>query len=425
MRFDLLIKGGEVVDPGAGYSGKMDIAVTRNRIAAVEPHIPAESAFRVVDATGEYVTPGLIDMHAHVYEGFGYWGVNADAIGSRSGVTTWADAGSTGAVVLQGFRDHIINRSKVKIYAFVNIAYTGLIGQDYELSVNEYCNVEALKLVANQNRDIIVGIKIRAGISGGAKNLVPFQRARHAADELELPIMVHLSTAPPDLETVLGFLKPGDIITHCYTGQDMRLVDPDKNLRRAAKKVLDEGVILDLGHGAASLSFDSAEALIKQGVWPHVVSTDLHHLSIVGPNLVLDDPSKGHVFGDRSMVHDAGSIVVRVRGGKWEPVFNLLTCIDKMLFLGMSFPEIVRATTAHPAEIMRLKGEVGTLKPGARADIAGFVIDKADVELRDIHGQVRRGKQKIRNTFTILEGRSFEPIEIPGPPPWIRIVNGD
>lgn len=325
--------------------------------------------------------------------------------------------------MLQAFRDHIIKRSEVKIYAFVNIACTGLIGHDFELSVNEYCNVEVLKLVTNQNRDIIVGIKLRAGASGGAKDLVPLERARRAADELELPIMVHISTAPPDLDTVLPYLRPGDILTHCYTGQDMRLIDADKKIRPAAKRALDEGLILDLGHGAASLSFESAEALIGQGVWPDVISSDLHHLSIVGPNLVLDDPARGHVFGHPSTVDDAGSILVRVRGGKWEPAFSLLSCIDKMLFLGMRFPDIVHATTARPAEIMRLKGEVGSLSPGSRADIAGFVIDQADVELHDVHGHVRRGKEKIRNTFTILEGRLLDPVEIPGPPPWMRIVN--
>ena len=420
MRFDLLIKGGEVVDPGAGYNGKMDVAVKRNRIAVVEPEIPAESAFRVIDATGQYVTPGLIDMHAHVYEGVTYSGINADAVGSQTGVTTWVDAGSAGAVTFPGLRNYVITPSKVKIYAFVNIAYIGLVGIDYELANLDYCNVELLKRVVNLNRDVVVGVKIRAGRSGAAKDLEPFHRARRAADELELPLMVHLSTAPPDLATVLDFLTPGDIATHSFTGQSQKIVDDEGKILDAAKKAWEEGLIMDLGHGAGSFSFETAEALVGQGYWPDVISTDLHHKSIVGPNLL--DPLKGSAFGDLSETTEERSVIQRVKGDG-KPVFNLLSCMDKMLYLGMSFSDVIKVTTSRPAEILGLKGEVGTLKPGAPADIATFVIDKDDYELVDIHGNVRHGKEKIRNTMTILEGRPFAPIETPGPPPWYDLVD--
>lgn len=418
--FDLLIKGGEVIDPGAGYQGVMDVAIKKDRIAAVDVNIPEESAFQVIDAKGQYVTPGLIDMHAHLFEGVTYWGVNADAIGSQSGVTTWADAGSTGAVTLQGFRDYIIDRSEVKIYAFINIAYIGLVAQDYELANNEYCNVDFLKLVVNQNRDIVVGIKLRAGRSGGGVDLEPYHRARRAADELELPIMVHLSTAPPDLETVLGFLKPGDILTHCYTGQSMKLVDDQGKILDVAKKAIDDGLILDLGHGAGSLSFNTAEALVSQGIWPDVISTDLHQMSIVGPNLV--DPLKGSAFGDLSETTDARSVISYVTNNG-EPIFNLLTCMDKMLYLGMSFPEVVRATTTRPAEILGMQGEVGTLAPGAKADVASFIVEDREVELVDIHGERRKGQQKVKHIMTLLDGRPFDRIEIPKAPVWIQPVN--
>lgn len=419
MRFDLLLKGGEVVDPSAGYSGNLDVAVKRDRIAAVDTDIPAESAFQVIDVSGQYVTPGLIDLHAHIYEGVTYWGVSADAIGSQSGVTTWVDAGSAGAVTFQGFRDYIIEPSKVKVFAYINIAYIGLVAQDYELTNTEYSNIELLKSIVNKNRDVIVGIKIRAGQSGGGKDLVPFERARIAADELELPIMIHLSTSPPDVETALSYLKPGDIITHCYTGQSMKMIDDDGNILPGAKKAIEDGVILDLGHGAGSLSFVTAESLMKQGYLVDVISTDLHHLSIVGPNLILDDPGKGHVFADRTEDVDARSAMVQVHGDG-DPVFNMLTCFDKMLFLGMSFPEIIQATTSRPAKILGLERDIGTLKPGACADIATFIIDEGDIELKDIHGQVRIGKESVRNIYTFLDGRPFEPIEIPGHAPWIK-----
>jgi len=420
MKFDLLIKGGDVVDPDAGYQGVMDVAIKKDRIAAVDVNIPVESAFQVIDASGQYVTAGLIDMHAHLYEGVTYWGVNADAIGSQSGVTTWADAGSIGSVNLQGFRDYIIDRSKVKIYAFINIAYIGLVAQDYELANNEYCNVDFLKLIVDQNRDIVVGIKLRAGRSGGGLDLEPYQRARRAADETDLPIMLHLSTAPPDLETVLSYLKPGDILTHCYTGQSMKLIDENGRILDIAKKAIEEGLILDLGHGAGSLSFNTAEALTRQGYWPDVVSTDLHQMSIVGPNLV--DPLKGSAFGGLSETSDARSVISYVTNNG-KPIFNLLTCMDKMLYLGMTFKDIVRATTTRPAEILGLKGEVGTLAPGAKADIASFLIEDREVELVDIHGEKRTGRQQVKHIMTVLDGRPFARIEIPPAPPWIQPVS--
>ncbi len=419
VRFDLLIKGGEVIDPDAGYTGRMDVAVKRNRIAAVDHEIPAKSAFRVIDAAGQYVTPGLIDMHAHVYKDVTYWGVDADAIGSQTGVTTWADAGSAGAITLGGFREHVIVPSRMKIFAFVNITCIGLVAQDYELAVGEYCNVEILKRVVNLNRDIVAGIKLRAGRSGGSMDLEPYHRTRKAADDLELPIMVHLSTAPPGLETVLGFLKPGDIVTHCFTGQNMGLVDKKGKILDIAKKVWDEGLIMDLGHGAGSFSFDVSESLVNQGYWPDVISTDLHWMSIFGPNLM--DPLKGSAFGDLSESSDVRSMIVQIKGDG-KPVFNLLTCMDKMLFLGMPLPDLIKATTSRPAEILGLKGETGTLKPGALADIATFVIDKGNFELQDIHGNKRLGKKRVRNIMTINEGRILKPLEIPDPPPWVEIV---
>jgi dihydroorotase len=419
MRFDLLIKGGEVIDAEAGYRGKMDVAVKRNRIAAVEENIPDGSSFEVIDASGQYVTPGLIDIHAHLYKGVTYWGVDADAIGSQSGVTTWADAGSAGAVTLQGFRDYVIEHSKVKIFAFVNIASIGLVAQDYELTNPEYCNIALLKSVVKRHRDIVVGIKLRAGRSGGAQDLLPFKRARRTADELELPLMMHISTVPPDLEIVLSFLKPGDILTHCYTGQTMKMIDDDGKILPAAKKVWDGGVIMDLGHGCGSLSFDSAESLISQGYWPHIISTDLHTLSIHGANLI--DPLKGAGERDITKNEDAVNIHYQVKGDG-KPAFNLLTCMDKMLCLGMPFPEIIRATTSRPAEVLGMKGEIGTIKPGACADITGLVIDSGNYELVDIHGQIRHGKKHVCNTFTILNGRPFERIEAPAPPSWIELV---
>jgi dihydroorotase len=399
----------------------MDVAVNAGRIAAIEPDIPADSAFEVIEAGGLMITPGLVDMHAHVFSGVGYFSIDPEPIASQSGVTTWVDAGSVGAATLAGFRKYVADVSCLTIRAFVNIAYTGLVSQNYELSVDELCNVDLLKRVVNRNRDLVVGIKLRAGMSGGAVGLIPYERTRKAADELELPIMVHISTAPPDLPTVLRFLKRGDIITHAFTGQNMRLIDEKGKILPEAKRAIENGIVLDLGHGAGSLSFDTAEAMFAQGYWPNVVSTDLHWMSIYGSGLILDDPGRGLVLTGTQSTDDAGSVMVRIREGS-TPTFNLLTCIDKMLCLGMPFAEVIQRTTARPAEILRLSGEVGTLKPGARADIAALTVDKADIELRDIHGQVRHGTQSVHNHWTLLGGRMLERKSVAAPPPWVQFI---
>src|SRR4051812_42913026 len=193
MRFDLLIKGGEVVDDAAGLSGRRDVAVNGDRIAAVDRDIPAEAAYRVIDAAGLLVTPGLIDIHTHVYHGATYWGVEADPIGSRTGVTSLIDAGSPGALSLAGFRRFVIDPAEVRISTYPNISNIGLVGQDYGLCNIAYCGVGLFELVANGNREILHGVKVRMGASTvGANGIEPLRRGREAAERCGFPMMVHI-----------------------------------------------------------------------------------------------------------------------------------------------------------------------------------------------------------------------------------------
>ena len=254
MRFDLLIKGGQVVDPGGGQSGLLDIGVQGTRIAAVDREIPASSAFQVIDAKEQIVTPGLVDLHAHVFHGVTYWGVRPDPIAARTGVTTWVDAGSAGAMTIGGFREFIVRPALVRVYAFLNISYIGLVGPDYELMNPAYADAELFERVANLNRDLVVGVKVRMMSSTVGENGVePLARARRAADHCELPLMMHIGYAPPEIDDCLPYLRGGDILTHCFTGFSMRILDDHGRLRASAKKALDAGVILDLGHGSRSL----------------------------------------------------------------------------------------------------------------------------------------------------------------------------
>jgi dihydroorotase len=384
VRFDLLIKGGEVVDPGGGYGGVLDVAVKRNRIAAVDRDIPAESAFRVIDATGQIVTPGLIDLHAHVFHGVTYWGVRPDPVASRTGVTTWIDAGSAGAMTIQGLRDFVVTPSSVRIYAFMNISYIGLVGPDHELMNLAYCDVDVFREVLAFHRDLVIGVKVRMMSSTVGENGVePLARARQAADECELPLMMHIGYAPPEIDDCLPFLKAGDMLTHCYTGFSMRILDEHGQLRDSAKRALDAGVILDLGHGTGAFWFDVAEAAVSQGYKPDVISTDIHQLSIDGP------------------------------------MYDLPTCMSKCLYLGLSLEEVVRAATVRPAEVLGLGKELGTLQPGSLADVALFELEQGTFRFYDINMEMREGRERLRNTLTIVDGRPLPPMPPDPPAPWL------
>jgi dihydroorotase len=383
MSFDLLIRGGRVVDPGRGIDAPLDVAVRRGRIAAVEADLPVEQAHVVIDAAGALVTPGLVDLHTHVYRGVTYWGIDADAAASTTGVTTWIDAGSAGAMTLPGLREFIADRSRVRILAFLNISTIGLVHENYELANLDYLDLEIFERVVELNRDFVVGVKVRLGSpTSGPYELEPLEIARRAADACGLPLMVHVAIGPPSLESVLGLLRPGDILTHCLTGQSMKVVGDDDQLLDCAKRAWDSGIVMDVGHGAGSFSFATAEAVLEAGYAPHVISSDVHQLSIRGP------------------------------------MFDLPTCMSKFLSLGMSLSDVVAATTSTPASLLEL-GDVGTLRPGASADIAIFDVHQGRFPLYDIHGEVREADTLLRNRQTIVAGRPLPRLAQPPAPPWI------
>ena len=233
MRFDLLIKGGEVVDPGGGKSGRLDVAIKRNRIAAVDADIPAETAFRVVDAGGQYVTPGLVDLHTHVNYGCGFYGIRPDPIAARSGVTTWLDVGSSGGYNFTGFRQFIIENSHARIYALLNISSIGLTAQTWELANPGYCDVDLCCQIIDLNRDVLLGVKARIDqLTTSGQGLAPLHKAREAADRCELPLMTHIGMGPPGIDGVMALMRPGDILTHCFTGGTMRIC---RGFRRPAR----------------------------------------------------------------------------------------------------------------------------------------------------------------------------------------------
>jgi dihydroorotase len=371
--FDLLIKGGEVVDRPAGLEGRLDVAISRGVIEAVEPDIPEEAAGNVVDATGRIVTPGLVDFHAHVFRGATFWGVDADAYASRTGVTTWVDAGSAGAYTLPAFREFIVERSAVRILAFLNIAAIGLVGHNYELAEPAFSDPGLWALAAREHSDIVVGVKARMGTpTVGPTGVNGLERAKEAAATLDMPVMVHIGTGPPTIDEVVDLLGPGDVLTHCYTGQDMRIVDEHGGLLPAVERALDRGMLMDLGHGSGSFAFRVAEPLIAAGVVPHVLSTDLHQMSAYGP------------------------------------MFDLPTTLSKFLAMGLPLADVLERATAAPARLLGLEGRIGTLAPGAAADVAVFDALRGSFAFSDIDRDVRTGDTLLVNALTIAGGRLLE-----------------
>ena len=366
--YDTLILGGTVVDPGAGLSGRLDVAIAAGRIAAVAPGLDPTSARRTIDASGRIVTPGLVDLHTHVYWGATYWGIEADPVAARSGVTTWLDVGSAGAYSFPGFREWIAERSTVRVFALLNLSAIGLIAPTWEFANPDYCDVGLAEQIVAANRDVILGIKARIdrNTTRGV-GIRPLEQARDLADRVGLPLMVHIGSGPPSLDEVTPLLRPGDILTHCCTGGDMKIVGDDGLTRADILALRERGLILDVGHGAGSFSFATAEVMLAEGVLPDVISSDIHQLAVQGP------------------------------------MFDLPTTLSKFLALGMTVEQVVERATSRPAAAMR-RPDLGTLRPGSPADVALFELIEGEFTFHDVQMEPRRGRQHLVNTLTLVDG---------------------
>jgi len=390
--YDTVIAGGQVVDPGSGLEGHLDVAIRDGRVVDVAPNLDRSQAGEVIDASGAIVTPGLIDLHTHVYWGATYWGIEADPVAARTGVTTWLDVGTSGAYSWPAFRRFLIEPSKSRIFALLNLSSIGLIAPTWELSNLDYCNVDLAESIIDANRDLILGVKARidSNTTRGT-GIRPLELARDLADRVGLPLMVHIGYGPPTLDEVSPLLRPGDILTHCFTGGDMKIIDDNGVPNPTIMALHDQGLILDIGHGAGSFSYDTAEAMLAAGVMPDVISSDIHQMAIQGP------------------------------------MFDLPTTLSKFLNLGLSVSQVIERATSRPAAAMR-RPDLGTLKPGSAADVALFQIEEGDYVFRDVRMNPRRGNQRLINTLTMVDGEVLpQTPELPlhpwaGIPEWQRGV---
>jgi len=369
---ELLLRNARIIDPASGRDEVNDIAFADGRVADIGPGLEAGE---VRDLSGHIVSPGLIDLHTHIYWGGTSLGVDPVAYAREAGATTLVDAGSAGAGNFHGFRAHVIEPSAPRIFAYLNISFAGIFGFSDEVMVGECGDFRLLEpevclAVAERHRDLIVGIKVRVGLEASeGRGVAPLDLALEVADELGLPVMCHLDHPPPSRLEVVSRLRPGDVMTHCFRpfpGAPARA--RDGAVREEIIAARERGVLFDIGHGAGSFGFVTAEAMLEAGFMPDCISSDVHTMSIRGP------------------------------------AYNLMVTLSKFLALGMPLNDVIAAGSWGPARAIG-KTELGTLEVGARGDATVMKLASGEFSFMDVKGLERTSSEQLELEGMILDGR--------------------
>jgi dihydroorotase len=368
--YDLLIAGGTVIDPGAGRNGRVDVAIVGGKVAAVGTMLPGQ-ATTTIDATGLIVTPGLIDLHAHVYPGCTELSVDPDPLAARSGTTTMVDCGSVGARTFGGFRRYVVEPSQTRLLAFVNISVIGLVAMP-ECGYGRFVDSNAALACIERNRDLVVGVKVRGSRNafGEDNTAQPVWMAVAAASAAGVPVILHIGDPPPVLEQALEILRPGDIVTHSFKGQPVtRLVDHQGKLKPQVRAARERGILFDIGHGSGSFSWSVTHRLAEQGFWPDTISTDVHTSSIKPP-ISIDMPN----------------------------------AMSKLLHAGMDLQDVIRAATYAPAQAIGRADQIGSLQPGMAGDVAILALEEGEFSLTDSYRQAETARRRLVARHTIVAG---------------------
>lgn len=371
MSYDIVIRGGEVIDPSQGLRKVCDVAVQGNRIAAVEESIDASGTHQVIDARGQLVVPGLIDLHVHVYE-HSPFGLDADSLCAAGGVTTMLDAGTAGSYNFDAFRRETIDRARTQIFSLVNLSCIGLIAANLgELLDRRYADPEGVVTTIARNPDVAVGVKIRAGthiIGAGEQGWANLRDAIQAARDSGTWLMVHIGESPMSIPELAEALAPGDCITHCFKGGSTRVTDDSGRVWEAIHAAAERGVIFDVGHGFGSFQWEVVQAALDDGFEPTTISTDIHTRNLHGP------------------------------------VYDMPTTMSKFLMLGTPLERVIEMSTTRPARILNQAGELGTLKVGSVADIAVLEQHTGRFVFTDSYRQQRIGEQLLTAATTVRRG---------------------
>src|SRR2546425_7165752 len=383
LKYELVVAGGEVLDPSQKLRGKRDIGIKYGQIAAIAPSLPADRSVQRIDATGKLVTPGLIDLHTHLCPHLGI-GLPADELVPITCTTTAVSAGDAGWQTWGAFRHLALPHSRTRLFAFVHIASIGLAGglAPGEMLNIDYANVDGAAKVVAENPDTVVGVKVRITDSiVGQNGLEPLRRAIKAAELAGkgVRVMCHIGAAPGNLSDLLDLLRPGDVLTHAYSGAGNNTVQNGK-LLPAALAAKQRGVVIDVGHGGGSFDFTVCEPAMQQGMAPDTISSDIHSVSINTPGYP-----------------------------------TLPWVMSKFLALGMSLEDVVAKATVEPAKIIGRIPGLGTLQIGAPADVAIMELVDGPVEFVDTRSNKRNGTRKLVPVLTIRGGRPFGRPPLPTP----------
>ena len=375
--YDLLIRGGTVIDPSQSIHALNDVAVEAGKIARVAPGIPVEEAARVIDVPGKLVTPGLIDLHTHVYDGVNGNGVRADLGGVNAGVTTMIDAGSAGCDTFGGFPRHIIPNNETEIICFLHICRTGLATTPDIFSLSSIDLDNTIRVVS-ENRDVITGIKAR--MVSPALEIMGMEMprlAKKAAKEAGVKLMVHIGDTekrydPNVVRELLPILEEGDIVTHLFTANPGGVLDEKGELVPEAKEAKDRGVWLDTAHGRSNFSFDVGQRVLDQDLVPHCISTDL------------------------------------TLPGRIRTVHSMTEMMTRFLAMEFTLDQVVAMSTINPANAIGEGHRLGTLEVGRQADISVLGLEEGDWVVHDVVGGSKRTEKAVVPVLTVKKGQMFE-----------------
>ncbi len=372
---ELILRGARVIDPSQDIDRVSDVAFAGGKVSAIGDQLPAGPNTEIRELKGKIVTPGLIDLHTHVYWGGTSIGVDAVQLARTSATATFVDAGTAGPANFPGFRKHVIEPAMpVRILPLINLSFAGIFAFSHTVMVGECEDLRLLDMrecvrVARDHLDLIVGIKVRVGRgASGNSGIAPMDMALEVAEELGLPLMAHLDHPPPSRLDVMSRLRKGDILTHCFRPFPNAPSLPGGGVRPEIAAARERGVIFDIGHGGGSCGFKTSRAMLEAGFKPDVISSDVHILSINGP------------------------------------AFDLLQTLAKFHVLGMSLPEVVASATVNAARAIR-RPELGTLKPGALGEASIFELLEQPTDYRDVMGEVIHSNIAFKAHGLVLDGR--------------------
>ncbi len=403
--FDLVLRGGRVIDPAQGIDAISDVAVANGRIAAVQPGLPESGTS--IDVRGALVLPGMIDTHAHVFRHVtGRFGLDADMVGVQSGVTALIDQGGPSLMTLGAFRAYAVEPAETRIYAFLS-AYLvgGLEGHYYpELYGPHGIDVEGTVKVALANPDLVRGIKAHAEIGGFARwGQAAFRLAKEISRQARLPLYIHFGqlwplpqggdgngagAIDPDriLPDILDLLEPGDILAHPFTRHPGGFVGRDGRVHPVVREAIARGLRVDVGHGS-HFSFAMARKVLDAGILPHTLGADMHGYNTRLP--AEGAAASGHMFAGASN-------------------FSLTSAMTGLLACGVPLADIVPMVTSHAARMIGLDGDIGTLRPGAVADVSVLADERGRWVLRDNEGTEAVAERMLRPLFCLRAGRRFD-----------------